>query len=112
MIKEIKNKNEWESFLINCKNKTFLQSWNWGKFNEELGKKIWRLGIYENDELLAICLVVKIKARRGIYLLITGISLLVNGIYWLVTGICLLITGMEMRIFRLYCLIYEVHILF
>jgi lipid II:glycine glycyltransferase (peptidoglycan interpeptide bridge formation enzyme) len=70
MIKEIKNKNEWESFLINCKDKTFLQSWNWGKFNEELGKKIWRLGIYENDELLAICLVVKIKARRGIYLLI------------------------------------------
>jgi len=70
MIKEIKNKNEWESFLINCKDKTFLQSWSWSKFNQALGKKIWRLGVYKNSELLAVCSVAKIRAKRGIYLLI------------------------------------------
>ena len=46
-IKEIKNKSEWESFLIRCVKKTFLQSWNWGEFNEKMGSKIWRIGVYE-----------------------------------------------------------------
>ncbi len=35
-IKEIKNKIQWEDFLKGCEEKTFLQSWNWGKFNEEI----------------------------------------------------------------------------
>src|SRR3989339_372699 len=39
-IKEINNKEEWEEFLHNCAEKTFLQSWNWGEFNLAMKNKI------------------------------------------------------------------------
>lgn len=69
-IKEIKTKEIWENFLLGCEEKTFLQSWNWGEFQEKMGNKIWRLGIYENQELVSAVLVAKIPARRGTFLLI------------------------------------------
>jgi lipid II:glycine glycyltransferase (peptidoglycan interpeptide bridge formation enzyme) len=67
-IKEIKNKEEWEKFLLNVEEKTFLQSWGWGKFQENLGNKIWRLGVYQDGELIASSLVVKIIAKRGTFI--------------------------------------------
>ena len=83
-IKEITNKQEWEDFLLKCERKTFLQSWNWGEFQQSLGYKIWRLGIVatqpRNDaeqtrnnaeeELVAVALVIKHTARRGNFLLV------------------------------------------
>lgn len=73
-IKEINQKEVWEDFLLGCGEKTFLQSWNWGEFELKMGSatggKIWRLGIFEGNELMAIVLVSKIKARRGTFLLI------------------------------------------
>jgi len=68
-IREITNKQEWESFLSQCRHKTFLQSWNWKEFQEKLGKKVWTFGVY-TEQLVAVFLVVKIKARRGTYLMI------------------------------------------
>jgi len=68
--KEITDKQEWEQFLASQQDKTFLQSWNWGEFNILMGRKIWRIGIYKNDVLGAIALIVKTEARRGTYLLI------------------------------------------
>jgi len=74
-IKEITNKNEWEGFLENCTEKTFLQSWNWGEFNQKMkdpangAGKIWRFGAY-NEKLLGVVLVLKISARRGTFLFI------------------------------------------
>ncbi len=70
MIEEIKDKKIWEDFLLGCGEKTFLQSWNWGEFQEKMGNKIWRSGIYDGGRLAAIALVVKIQARRGTFLLI------------------------------------------
>ena len=70
MIKEINNKEEWEGFLELCQKKTFLHSWNWAQFNKLMGNKFWRLGVYDEDELLAVCLVIFVKARRGNYLLV------------------------------------------
>ncbi len=46
-VKEIKEKSDWEDFLLGCEKKTFLNSWNWGEFQKMMGNKIWRLGIYE-----------------------------------------------------------------
>lgn len=69
-VKEIKDKNVWESFLLACREKTFLDSWNWGEFQTKMGNKIWRLGIYDAEELLGAALVSKIKAKRGTFLLI------------------------------------------
>jgi len=69
-IREIKNKDVWEGFLKEEKEKTFLQSWNWGEFQERMGNKIWRIGVFEKENPAAIALVSKVNARRGKFLLI------------------------------------------
>jgi len=69
-IMEIRDKKNWENFLFNCKEKTFLQSWNWGEFQKSLGYKIWRLGIFEKNTLISVALTIKHKARRGSFLLV------------------------------------------
>lgn len=68
ILKEITDKNTWENFLASIKEKTFLQSWNWGEFQKLMGDKIWRFGIFENEELIAVSLVVKVVAKRGTFL--------------------------------------------
>lgn len=68
-MKEITDKTTWEAFLLN-KNLSihpFFQSWNWGEVQEALGNRIFRFGVYENSELVGVCLVVCINARRGKY---------------------------------------------
>jgi len=69
-IREIKEKEKWEKFILDCKEKTFLHSFCWGKFQQEMGNKIWRFGFFEKNELVSVVLVVKIKAKRGNYLLV------------------------------------------
>ncbi len=69
IIREIKQKKEWEDFLTDCYPKTFLQSWNWGEFSKLMGQRIWRLGVYENECLILTSLIVKISAKRGVFLM-------------------------------------------
>ena len=70
-IKEIRDRSVWERFLLTCQEKTFLQSWNWGDFQENLGFKTWRLGIYQKGSGIAgLSLVVKIVAKRGSFLFV------------------------------------------
>jgi len=70
IIKEIDKKEIWENFLSECEEKTFLSSWNWGEFQKAMGNKIWRLGIFENNNLISTALIIKNVARRGTFLLI------------------------------------------
>lgn len=69
-VLEVKNKKTWESFLSKPEIifYPFFQSWNWGKVQEDLGFKVWRFGVYKKAALVAICQVVKVKAKRGHYL--------------------------------------------
>lgn len=69
-IKEITEKKEWEDFLLGCTDKTFLHSWNWGEFQNEMREKIWRFGVFKDNQLIAVAFVVKIVAKRGTFLLI------------------------------------------
>lgn len=69
-IREIQSKTEWEGFLEGCRDKTFLQSWSWGEFQEMMREKIWRFGIFHTKYLVAVALVVKVKAKRGTFLLV------------------------------------------
>ena len=75
-LKEIKNKNTWEKFVFSRNPKSFLQSWNWGETYRLVGNEIFRLGFYQKENLVGVCLVIKEKARRGIYFLIPGGPLL------------------------------------
>jgi len=67
-IEEINNKEVWESFFLESQEKTFLQSWNWGEFQKMMKNKIWRLGIYDDKNLISLALVVEIQAKRGKFL--------------------------------------------
>ncbi|MCP6719134.1 MAG: peptidoglycan bridge formation glycyltransferase FemA/FemB family protein [Patescibacteria group bacterium] len=67
-VREINNKEVWEDFLLNCKEKTFLQSWNWGEFNKMMDNRIYRLGVFHNDNLASIAQIIKISAKRGNFL--------------------------------------------
>lgn len=69
-LKEISDKKIWEDFLSDCEEKTFLSSWNWGEFQREAGNKIWRWGVYENNNLISAALIVKISAKRGTFLFV------------------------------------------
>ena len=69
-IQEIKNKDIWEDFLMQCKEKTFLQSWNWAEFQKNLGNKIWRVGVFSDNELVGTALIIKIVAKRGTFLFV------------------------------------------
>ncbi|PIV12754.1 MAG: hypothetical protein COS47_00820 [Candidatus Nealsonbacteria bacterium CG03_land_8_20_14_0_80_36_12] len=66
--KEINLKDVWETFLSDISDKTFLESWNWGEFQKKMGNKIWRFGVFENEDLISIALIIKIAAKRGTFL--------------------------------------------
>lgn len=69
-LKEIKDKNTWENFCQSAREKTFLNSWNWGQFYNSLGNKIWRLGVFDNEKMLCACLAIKKEAKRGSHIFI------------------------------------------
>lgn len=66
-IIEIKNldRKKWNDFIIE-NNGEFLQSWEWGDFQESMGKKIWRLAIEdERGAFLAIMFMLKYEMSLG-----------------------------------------------
>lgn len=68
----IDSKREWEDFLASHPEANFLQSWNWGAFNQALGKKVHYLGFYQQRQLIGAALLVTEKARRAKYLTLAG----------------------------------------
>ncbi len=76
-IREITDKTQWETFVNGQKPDTFLQSWNWGEFNKFSGDKIFRFGIFKNEEMVGVALVIRVNAKRGKFLFIP--HQLVNG---------------------------------
>ena len=67
-IKPIQNKTQWEEFILSQNEPPFLQSWHWGEFHQSLGDKIFRLGIFDNEEIVGAALVIRVLARRGSFL--------------------------------------------
>lgn len=71
-IKLIEDKKEWEEFISLHPEANFLQSWDWGEFHLNLGKKIHRIGITQQTKLKGVMLCVIEDAKRGRYLTIPG----------------------------------------
>lgn len=77
VVKPIVDSIIWDDFLSQTQPNTFLHSWQWGEFQQAMGERIWRLGIYENTQehegggangLIGIALIIKVQARRGNFL--------------------------------------------
>ena len=64
----IKNRNVWEKFVLSRRDASFLQSWNWGELQKDLGNKVFRLGFIRQKKLVGVCLLIRKKAKRGVYL--------------------------------------------
>lgn len=69
-VTTIDSESIWTGFFNDCGSPSFLQSWEWGEFESRCGYEIIRLGIYDNGKLLAVSLVLKIRAKRGSFLFI------------------------------------------
>jgi len=57
-INEKVEKNKWNEFILNNKG-SFLQSFEWGEFQNALGEKIFRFVILENNLILAQAQIIK-----------------------------------------------------
>lgn len=68
-IEIIENKEQWDTFLTTQEHSNILQSWAWGEFQKELGRKIWRIGIYNEQYLIGVALaqLIPTKFRTHIY---------------------------------------------
>ncbi len=51
-IREITTQSEWKAAAHSTKTTEFLQSWQWGEFQAATGKKVIRLGIYNEEGVL------------------------------------------------------------
>jgi lipid II:glycine glycyltransferase (peptidoglycan interpeptide bridge formation enzyme) len=68
----VDSKTSWEKFISTHKEANFLSSWNWGEFHSQLGKKIYRLGIYKDQKITGCAQVIVEKAKRATYLTLAG----------------------------------------
>ena len=68
----ITQKDKWEQEVVLFKKANFLQSWNWGMFQESMGKVVTRLLVQENEKTIALAQLVRETAKRGTYLSIAG----------------------------------------
>ena len=48
-----KHKESWENLVRSTPESGFMQSWMWSNFKEAEGQKVLRIGIFDNDELIA-----------------------------------------------------------
>lgn len=59
---------KWDQFLLTDPKNSFLQSYGYGEFYKQLGYKIWRLGLTSDQDIVGVCLVVKLTTKLGSFL--------------------------------------------
>ncbi|MFH1522904.1 MAG: peptidoglycan bridge formation glycyltransferase FemA/FemB family protein [Patescibacteria group bacterium] len=64
-IVNIKNKEHLDKFISSQEYSQFLQSWQWGEFQEKMGCKVIRLGVENNGQLVAAATLVKTPLLAG-----------------------------------------------
>ncbi|MEX1997083.1 MAG: peptidoglycan bridge formation glycyltransferase FemA/FemB family protein [Candidatus Andersenbacteria bacterium] len=69
-VKLIVSQTAWDAFVLRLLPNTFLQSWQWGQFQEQQGEIALYLGLYRGPEQIGAALVILVKARRGYHYII------------------------------------------
>ncbi|MDP3794658.1 MAG: peptidoglycan bridge formation glycyltransferase FemA/FemB family protein, partial [bacterium] len=70
----------WDAFVCSQPDYTFLDAWAWGSFQEAMGSRVWRLGIFADDTLVGAGLVILVAARRGRFLFVPHGPIVESGI--------------------------------
>ncbi|MBF0208613.1 MAG: peptidoglycan bridge formation glycyltransferase FemA/FemB family protein [Oligoflexia bacterium] len=59
------DQDRWTSLLISSESSGFMQSWEWSIFKEKEGQRVLRIGILDEEQLVAGCMVYFVKASVG-----------------------------------------------
>ncbi|MCK5490783.1 MAG: peptidoglycan bridge formation glycyltransferase FemA/FemB family protein [Candidatus Pacebacteria bacterium] len=62
---EENQKENWNQFVVLNSSESFLQSWQWGDFQQKTGKKIFRIGVVDKDELMVVAFLIKHNLPLG-----------------------------------------------
>lgn len=68
----LQDKKSWEDFILKADKANFLQSYNWGLFQKNLGKKVFYFALLQGKNEVGCALAVKEEAKRATYLTIAG----------------------------------------
>lgn len=68
----VKDKKDWEEYVLSQPQANFLQSYNWGLFQAKLDKKFFPMGIFTDGVQVGAAMIIKEEAKRGDYLTIAG----------------------------------------
>lgn len=58
----------WDDFMQTQPYQLFVQSWNYGLFNEATGDKMLPIGMFEEERMIGACMTIKVVAKRGTFL--------------------------------------------
>jgi len=58
-IIKIENEDQLNDFVGGQKHSQFLQSWQWGEFQEKVSGIVWRIGVEEGEKLIATVKIIK-----------------------------------------------------
>jgi lipid II:glycine glycyltransferase (peptidoglycan interpeptide bridge formation enzyme) len=75
-VREMNDESNWEDFVTAQPEANFLHSWNWGKFNQRIGKDIIRFGVYRSQHLCGVVLAIIEEAKRGRFIVVPAGPLL------------------------------------
>jgi peptidoglycan pentaglycine glycine transferase (the first glycine) len=62
---EVTDSKIWEEFVSKQSFAPFLQSWAWGKLQEEIGHQVWRMGWQDGGKLVAAALLTLARTKLG-----------------------------------------------
>lgn len=71
-VEEIESREVWDGFLTSFEHANILQSWSWGQFQKEYGRKVWYLGVFNNEELVGVALAQLIPTRLRTHIYVSN----------------------------------------
>ena len=64
-IREVDSKEVLNSLVARQPRAQFLQSWQWGEFQKSINREVWRLGIFEGEQLVGAAQIIKMPLPLG-----------------------------------------------